>query len=293
MHFGSLVAALASFLDARRRGGEWLVRIEDLDPPRTVAGAADRQLATLEALGLRWDGPVLYQSTRTAAYAAALDALIARGLVYPCGCSRKEIAAHGLAGLEGPRYPGTCRDGLPPGRAPRAWRFATRPGPIDFVDRIQGPRHQDLANAIGDFVVRRADGIHAYQLAVVVDDAWQGITNVVRGADLIDSTPRQIALQQALGLSTPTYAHVPLVVDGAGRKLSKSDAAQPVDPRDPLPALLRAWAFLGQAPLEPRPASAAELLERAVAGWDIARVPRRPRRLGPLAGESSPSARAR
>ncbi|AGA91031.1 glutamyl-queuosine tRNA(Asp) synthetase [Thioflavicoccus mobilis 8321] len=272
MHFGSLVAAFASFVDARHRGGEWLVRIDDLDPPRTVAGAAERQLETLHAFGLHWDGPVVYQSTRTAAYAVALDELIAQGLVYPCGCSRKEIAAHGRAGLEGPIYPGTCRGGLPAGRAPRAWRFATQPGQVRFDDRIQGARSQDLAATVGDFVVRRADGIHAYQLAVVVDDAWQGITDIVRGADLVDSTPRQIALQRALALPTPTYAHVPLVLDPAGRKLSKSDAALPADPDDPLPALMRAWFFLGQAPLLPRPTSQIELLERAVASWDIARV---------------------
>ncbi|MEY6433431.1 tRNA glutamyl-Q(34) synthetase GluQRS [Thioalkalicoccus limnaeus] len=278
LHLGSLVAALGSFLDARSRGGEWLVRIEDLDPLRTVSGVADAILSALDACGLHWDGSVHYQSQRTAAYAAALDRLIEQGLAYPCACSRKEIAAHGLAGIEGPVYPGTCRAGLPPGRTARAWRVGTDNDEVAFVDRVQGHRAQRIATAVGDFVVRRADGVHAYQLAVVVDDAWQGITDIVRGADLIASTPRQIHLQHLLGAPSPRYAHLPLVLDATGRKLSKSDAAHPLDPRDPLPALLRAWRFLGQPPLETAPANPAEFLEMATRVWAIERAAHQDRR---------------
>lgn len=266
------MAALASFLDARRQDGEWIVRIEDLDAPRTVPGAADAQLATLSAFGLDWDGPVHYQSQRTEAYRVALQRLIAAGLGYPCACSRKEISALGHPGLEGPIYPGTCRQGLPSGRPGRAWRLATDATPIGFTDRLHGAQTQRLAAAIGDFVVQRADGIHAYQLAVVTDDAWQGITHVVRGADLLGSTPRQIYLQRLLELPTPSYAHLPLVRDPAGRKLSKSLAACPVDPQDPLPALLRAWRFLGQTPFEEPPINLAEFFAIAIERWTIDRV---------------------
>lgn len=272
LHFGSLVAALASFLDARHHGGEWRLRIEDLDPPRTVPGAAEDQLATLSAFGLEWDGAIDYQSRRTQAYDEALGRLIANGLAYPCACSRKEIAATGLPGLAGPIYPGTCRLGLPPGRSPRAWRLATDATPIDYIDLIQGRQGQQVATAIGDFVVRRADGIHAYQLAVVIDDAWRDITHVIRGADLLDSTPRQIYLQRLLGLPTPAYAHLPLVRDAAGRKLSKSDAARPVDARNPLPALLQAWRFLEQSPLEEPPGNLAEFFAVAIERWSVERI---------------------
>ncbi|WP_173865154.1 tRNA glutamyl-Q(34) synthetase GluQRS [Thiohalocapsa sp. ML1] len=252
LHFGSLVAALGSFADARSGAGEWLVRIEDLDRTREVPGAADGMLRTLEAFGLHWDGPVLYQRLRTDAYAAALERLVAQGLCYPCGCTRREIALRARPGLEGPIYPGTCRNGLPPGRAARSVRLRTTHASIRFADAILGPQTQDVAEVVGDFVLRRADGIHAYQLAVVVDDAEQGITNVVRGADLLASTPRQILLQRHLGLPKPVYAHLPLALGADGRKLSKSLAALPVDAARPLPALLAAWRFLGQeAPPEP------------------------------------------
>lgn len=278
LHFGSLIAAVASYAQARRAGGEWLVRIEDLDPLREVPGAARSILRTLHALGLDWDGEPVYQSARTPAYADALDRLRARGLVYPCGCSRSEIAAHaarsGRWGTDGPIYPGTCRDGLPPGRRERAWRLRAGPGDIAFRDLIQGDRYQNVAREAGDFVLRRADGIHAYQLAVVVDDDWQGIDLVVRGADLLSSTPRQILLQRALGLSTPAYAHVPLAVDAAGRKLSKSLASAPLDPNDPLPALRRAWAWLGQTAVPAR-GSLAGFWSHAIAEWRIELVPHR------------------
>jgi glutamyl-Q tRNA(Asp) synthetase len=278
LHFGSLVAAIGSFLDARHQGGSWLIRMEDLDRTRQVPGAADSILRTLDAFALHWDGALVYQSARTDAYAEALNRLQALGLTYPCGCSRSQIAAAGLAGPEGPIYPGTCRAGLAPGRPARSLRLRVPGGTIAFQDRIQGRCGQDVAAEIGDFVLRRADGIHAYQLAVVVDDAWQGITDVVRGADLTASTPRQILLQRALGLPTPAYAHIPLVLDARGRKLSKSDAAAPVDPADPLPAGLLVLRHLGQAlPPEP-PTDLDELWRWAIPAWDIRRVPHGPSR---------------
>lgn len=273
LHFGSLVAAVASLAQARSQGGEWLVRMEDLDRAREIPGAARAILATLRALGLEWDGPVLYQRERTAAYAAALERLRALGHLYPCGCSRREIAAAGRPGCEGPVYPGTCRDGLPPGRTARALRLRTPPGPIRFCDLVQGEQTQEVSGAVGDIVLRRADGLHAYQLAVVVDDAWQGIDQVVRGADLLLSTPRQILLQRLLGLPTPSYAHIPLALDPDGRKLSKSLASAPVDPADPLPALQRAWDWLGQIPA-PRRSTVAGFWTHAIAHWRIERVPR-------------------
>ena len=272
LHFGSLITAVASFADARAHGGEWLVRIEDLDRPREVPGASDAMLRTLLALGLYWDRAPLFQSLRASAYDAALGRLAALGLTYPCACSRTEIARGGRRGSAGPIYPGTCRNGLPPGRPPRSIRLRTEPVQMHFRDRIQGDQHQDIAAVVGDFVLRRADGIHAYQLAVVVDDAWQGISHVVRGADLLSCTPAQCLLQQALGLPNPTYAHVPLAVDARGRKLSKSLASPPVDPADPLPALRRAWAWLGQTPA-PADASLADFWRHASRNWRIERVP--------------------
>lgn len=264
---------MASHADARAQGGLWLVRLEDLDAAREVPGAAAEMLVTLRAFGMTSDAPVMRQQPRRALYAAALERLAAAGHSYPCGCTRTEIARAALPGLEGPRYPGTCRAGLAPGRRPRAIRLALPEHcRIAFSDRIQGDQEQWLNEAVGDFVLRRADGLHAYQLAVVFDDAWQGITHVVRGADLLASTPRQILLQRLLGLPSPSYAHVPLAVDAEGRKLSKSAASAPVDPRDPLAALHRAWRFLGQSPL-PEPADVAGFWALARQHWDMGRVP--------------------
>jgi glutamyl-Q tRNA(Asp) synthetase len=263
---------VASYADARANRGSWLLRIEDLDRPREVPGATDRILRTLIAFGLHWDEEVVHQSRRTDAYRDALDTLAAQGLTYPCGCSRAEIARAGPPGIEGPLYPGTCRLGLPPGRHARALRLRTPSGPVTFDDRIQGRQSQIVNEAIGDFLLRRADGIHAYQLAVVVDDAWQGITQVVRGADLLLSTPRQILLQRALGFEQPGYAHVPLVLDAQGRKLSKSLAAAPVDPRRPLPTLRLAWALLGQTPA-PSDLHLDAFWTWAIAQWRISSVP--------------------
>ncbi|MFN2347987.1 MAG: tRNA glutamyl-Q(34) synthetase GluQRS [Thioalkalivibrio sp.] len=214
--------------------------------PREVPGAADAILRTLKAFGLTWDGPVLYQSTRQAAYEAALEQLRAAGLAYDCGCTRREVAEAGKPGLDGPVYPGTCRNGLPPGKSPRAVRLRSEGDPIEFTDRLQGAIRQDVAREVGDFVIRRADGYYAYQLAVVVDDAYQGVTHVVRGADLLDSTPRQILLQRRLGLPTPAYLHHHLVLTPQGEKLSKQTHAPPVDDADPVPTLISALEFLGE-----------------------------------------------
>ena len=273
LHFGSLVAALGSYLDARKHRGEWLVRMENLDRTREVAGASDLILRTLEAFGFLWDGVVIYQHERREAYETALHALMDRRLAYPCACSRKEIAVAAILGEEGPIYPGTCRTGLPKGRRERSIRLLTRAEEIAFRDRIQGEIRQNPGLEIGDFVLQRADGFHAYQLAVVVDDAWQGINQVVRGADLLSSTPRQCYLQELLGLPLPAYAHLPLAVDRQGRKLSKQYQAAPVNPQNPLPALLQALAFLGQ-PLPPEPlGDLPEFWQWAIDHWDIGSVP--------------------
>ncbi|MCA3104425.1 MAG: tRNA glutamyl-Q(34) synthetase GluQRS [Rhodocyclaceae bacterium] len=276
LHFGSLVAALAGWLDARAVGGQWLLRIDDLDTPRNRPGAVDAIRRTLERLGLAWDGEIRMQSREIGAYRAALDALIAAGQAYPCTCTRTEVAAASThAGIEGPVYPGTCRSGLPPGRGTRAWRVRVDDRAIAFDDRVRGRIEQHLESDIGDFVVHRADGIFAYQLAVVVDDAAQGITDVVRGADLLDSTPRQIWLQQLLGLPVPRYAHLPLALNAQRQKLSKQTFAPAIDLQHAdaaVPWLRRALAFLGQA-LPPSGAGRDGALAFAIDHWSIARVP--------------------
>ncbi len=275
LHFGSLVAAVGSFLEARSRGGDWLVRMEDLDPPRTVPGAADEILRALEALGMQWDGTVMRQSARHDAYRDALQRLRATGLVYPCTCSRREIADSAVAGMEGPVYPGTCRSGIAQGKNARALRLDTRGAAILFEDAVQGRVAVDLEQSIGDFVLQRADGVHAYQLAVVVDDAEQGVTDIVRGADLIGSTPRQIYVQRLLGFPPPRYAHLPVAVNEAGEKLSKQTFAAPVDAARPLPALVSVLAFLGhQPPRELARGTVADFWKWALKNWDLARVPR-------------------
>jgi len=251
------------------------VRVEDLDPPRVVEGAADEILRALAACGMQWDGAVMHQSTRTEAYRAAFDQLRKTGLVYPCACSRREIADSAVSGIEGPVYPGTCRAGLAPEKTARAWRVDTRGAQITFNDAVQGRVRQDLETGIGDFVLLRADHVYAYQLAVVVDDAEQGITDIVRGADLLDSTPRQIYLQQLLKFATPRYCHVPVAVTAAGEKLSKQTLAPAIDPARPLPALLSALHFLGQQPPETLAAAGVkDFWTWAVANWCLERVPR-------------------
>jgi glutamyl-Q tRNA(Asp) synthetase len=253
LHAGSLVAALASWLDARAHGGIWIVRIEDVDTPRCVPGADELILRQLAACGLVSDEPVVRQSRRGTLYQAALDRLIADGVAYPCACSRKDIEnALNAAGLGRERhhaavYPGTCRPerGGLHGREARAWRFRVEPGKLHWTDRRLGPQAQDVATEVGDFVLRRADGLWAYQLAVVVDDAEQGITQIVRGEDLSDNTPRQRLLQQALGLPVPSCLHTPLVMGDNGEKLSKQNGAQPLDLAHPLIALNQAAQHLG------------------------------------------------
>ena len=262
LHFGSLVAALASWLDARAAGGRWLVRIEDLDTPRRQAGAAEHILRTLGELGLAWDGSVEYQSRRLALYREALGRLEDR--TYWCGCTRREVAdsSLGLAADGAQIYPGTCRSGIAPGKTPRAMRLRVAGESVGFSDRVQGEQRQDLGREVGDFVLYRADGLFAYQLAVVVDDAEQGVTDVVRGADLLDSTARQIHLQRLLGYATPRYLHIPAAVNSAGEKLSKQTGAGAVAAgRD---SLRRALAFLGQ----PETGDLGE----AVRNWDPALI---------------------
>jgi len=272
LHFGSLVAALGSYLEAKVRGGRWLVRMEDVDQPRCKQEHADAILRLLEAAGFEWDGPVMVQSTRTARYAEILERLKAQGAVYPCGCTRAELA-DAVVGVDGaPVYPGTCRKGLPPGKPARAWRLHME-GSIDFDDLVQGRQHQDLPREVGDCVLLRADCYFAYQLAVVVDDADQRIDHVVRGADLIHSTARQIYLQRVLGLPTPQYAHLPVAVDATGQKLSKQTLAAPVDARDPWPALRAAATFLGLPSNMCRLASA-DFWHWARENWSLAKVPR-------------------
>ena len=268
LHLGSLLAAFGSWLLARHAGGEWLVRIEDVDRAREVPGAAARQLDTLAAFGLVPDRPPVHQSQRHALYQAALEQLKQAGAAFPCACSRSELAAQG--GIHR-HCIATAARGRP------AWRLRVPDGlRIGFDDGLQGRYAQDLAAEVGDFVLRRADGYWAYQLAVVVDDADQGITDIVRGADLLDSTPRQILLQRTLGLPTPRYLHLPLVLDAHGHKLSKSSVAWPVDPDAPLPALGLCWTLLGQDPAVLQGiASPAALLQRTLRQFQPAAIPAR------------------
>lgn len=247
LHFGSLVAAVGSYLEAKAHHGEWLVRIEDLDASREVPGASSKILFLLENLGMAWDGEVIYQSQRKKYYQDALDLVTALGLVYPCTCTRKEIADSCVMGTMGPVYPGTCRENSTNTR-PAAVRIRTDNRPIKFKDILQGSIVRQLESETGDFVLRRADGTFAYQLAVVVDDAEQNITHVVRGTDLLDSTPRQIYLQRLLGYTTPSYMHLPIATNSLGEKLSKQTLAQPIDLANASLLLVAALRFLGQAP---------------------------------------------
>jgi len=311
LHFGSLVAAVGSYLDAKHNHGKWLLRIEDLDTQRTVKGTADDILHTLEAFGLHWDGEVLYQSQRTSAYEVALRKLQNIGVTYPCSCTRKEIADSSLSGIDGIIYPGTCRSKFhflsnPPQsgegtKAARtsAWRVLTdipfppsglggRKEPdslsqrgrvregvnfVEFVDTLQGTISQHLESEIGDFVVKRADGLFAYQLAVVVDDAFQGVTHVVRGADLLSSTPRQVYLQQLLGLATPTYLHLPVALNSLGEKLSKQTLAARVDCQNVTNTLRQVLKFLHQAvPINLQSTTKEEILAWAIKNWDVTRL---------------------
>ena len=274
LHFGSLVAAVGSFLQARAHGGEWHLRIEDLDRPRVVGGAADNIMRTLERLQLHWDGPVRYQQ-KSDFYAGAFSQLAAHGVVYPCRCSRREIADSSIRGIDGPVYPGTCRTQPVAPEAPAAWRIRTTDTHIEFIDGVQGTIARALGRDIGDFVVRRADARFTYQLAVVVDDAALGVTEIVRGADLLESTARQIHLQRLLGLPTPRYAHLPVAVDARGQKLSKQTHAAAIDAGGASALIVRALEFLGQSPpLALNRAGVAEVWVWAQTHWNMARVPR-------------------
>lgn len=280
LHFGSLVAAVGSWLFARHAGGSWIVRMEDLDRPRCIEGADSAILRALESYGLTWDGPVMYQSTRDDAYRDALDSLRRKGLAYDCSCSRSDIARSASAPAPGEDrselvYPGTCRSGASPARSASSIRFRVAPDEVSFDDLIFGVQQENVARSTGDFVIRRADGVFAYQLAVVVDDAAQGVTQVVRGSDLIGSTARQILLQRALDLATPEYAHLPLVTNARGRKLGKRDSALPLATLDPdtiASTLIDALAILGITQIEK--GSPHEMLRATLAIFDARKVPK-------------------
>jgi glutamyl-Q tRNA(Asp) synthetase len=280
MHFGSLVAAVASYCDAKYNQGKWLLRMEDVDKPREMAGAADDILRTLEAFGFEWDGEVIFQSQRSEIYENHFQHLKHKGLIYACICSRKEIADSATtAGVEGAIYPKTCL--LKPVlqtannyNLHAAYRVATLDQDICFNDLIQGHVTQNLAHDIGDFILKRKDGLFAYQLAVVVDDALQGITHIVRGADLLDSTPRQIYLQQLLDVATPSYAHVPVVANADGQKLSKQTLAKSITPETSTALLFDALRFLGQSPpAEIKNATLAEIWCWAISNWQLEKIP--------------------
>ena len=284
LHFGSLVAAAGSYLEARSRSGEWRVRIDDLDSLRIAPGATESILRCLEALGFEWDGPVLQQSMRGPAYHAALHRLRRLGVIYPCACSRKEIAESALPGVEGAIYPGTCRRNLPPGRAARALRFDTQAARVEFDDGLLGPQRRDLEREAGDFVLYRADGIYAFQLASAVDDGEQGITDVVRGADLLESSARQIHLLRLLGLPAPRYVHLPIAIDRNGQKLSKQTGATAIDTTRPMAVLHAVLEFLNQpTPASREGATVQEFWCHAIANWDLRRVGRHQKALAPTA----------
>jgi glutamyl-Q tRNA(Asp) synthetase len=267
LHLGSLICALASFLDARSQGGRWLLRMEDLDPPRESPGAARQILDSLAAHGLRWDGEVLWQSRRHAAYTEAFESLLTRGLAFRCNCTRAQIRAGGNV------YRGYCRDRKLSRRAAAAVRVIVRGSTrIRIEDRIQPPLEQDLMEEVGDFIIHRRDDLHAYQLAVVLDDAFQGVTDVVRGSDLYDSTPRQVYLQRLLGLPTPRYAHIPVITNEEGQKLSKQSHAEPLDDKAVLANLRLALEFLHQD--VPDCDSVDALLRKAISKWRADAIPR-------------------
>ncbi len=274
LHFGSLVAAVGSYLQARTNQGDWYLRIEDLDPPREIAGATNEILHTLEHFGLQWDGEILYQSQRNDIYLASLEQLTQQGYAYPCGCSRKQILDNAISGRYGPIYQGCCRQGLGKDKLPRALRVLTHDSAISFVDSLRGPFEQKLESEIGDFVIRRADKLFAYQLAVVVDDAVQNITEVVRGADLLDNTPRQIHLQKLFNWFTPNYMHLPVAQNRNGQKLSKQTGAPTIAGLRPQTVLFEVLRFLNQNP-------ASEIIDCdldsfwqwAVHNWQPVRIP--------------------
>ena len=265
LHFGSLVSAVGSYLEAKSVGGLWLLRVEDIDPPREIAGSAAGIINDLSRLGLFPDGPVLYQSSRLGAYQEAVNLLLEKGLAYPCACSRKDLSASG-------RYAGTCRKGIPPGKIPRSIRLRVETSVVAFNDRLQGLVSNSPAETGGDFIIRRADGLFAYQLAVVVDDNFQGVTQVVRGADLLESSYRQICLQKALGFTSPSYMHLPVVLSANGKKLSKRTRSDPLKHQEPAAVVKQALDFLGQNP--PPGLSLNDLWTWSIKHWNSDLIPR-------------------
>lgn len=284
LHFGSLLAAVASYLEAKSQKGLWLVRMEDLDKPREIKGAADQILRTLEAFGFEWAGEIMYQSQRSDAYAHALESLKTKKLSYPCTCTRKEIAdSANMLGVDGVIYPKTCLNHPIKQNKALAWRLLTDNRTISFTDAIQGNISQNLSQQVGDFIVKRADALYAYQLAVVVDDAAQGVTHIVRGADLLDSTPRQIYLQQVLGLAPIQYAHIPVASNIAGEKLSKQTLALALDVNDASNLIWHALAFLGQLPpTDLKNSTLQEIWQWATEHWDLTKTPRQRHIVSPI-----------
>jgi glutamyl-Q tRNA(Asp) synthetase len=279
LHYGSLVAAVASFLNSRSRGGQWLIRVEDIDPPREVAGSADNILRALQRFGMRSDRPVLFQGERREAHRALVDELLASGLAFPCACSRKDLPPSGI-------YPGTCRNGIPAGKTARAIRLRVDDNPVQFEDLVQGPVAENLEETTGDFVIWRADNLPAYQLAVVADDAFQGVSEVVRGHDLLGSTARQVHVARCLGFPVPVYAHHPVAVTADQKKLSKRLQSDPINSSPRAETLASVLRFLGQE----CPAGMAldETWEWALQHWDIGLVPRTDARPLPRNGKSPP-----
>jgi glutamyl-Q tRNA(Asp) synthetase len=280
LHFGSMVAAVGSYLDAKSHGGTWSLRIDDLDALRVAPGSVDSIFRCLEKFAMSWDDEVVFQSKRTDAYRAAFERLRDAGLVYGCACSRRQVEETAPDGSGGPIYPGTCRNGLPRGSQARAWRVRSDSPQIEFTDLLQGQIRQDLAHDVGDFVLLRADQVHAYHLACTVDDAAEGITHVVRGADLLASTPRQIHLQRLLSLPTPAYLHLPVALNAAGEKLSKQTLARPVDTTQPASVLVGILRFLAHPP--PPEFGADDLTGLwawATQNWQRERLPRKAKEL--------------
>jgi glutamyl-Q tRNA(Asp) synthetase len=275
LHMGSLIAAVASYLQAKTRQGKWLIRIEDLDPPREIKGAADTIIKTLDQFGFEWDDEICYQSKRADAYEDILDRLNNMDCIYSCACSRAEIHATGTLTAFGLRYAGTCRQGIHKGKTATSIRLRVPDKIIHFDDKVQGKQQQNLQRDIGDFIVKRADGLTAYQLAVVIDDAAQGITEIVRGSDLLNSTPRQICLQQLLDYRTPEYAHIPVIVNHQGEKLSKQTGATAIEADSAGAALVLALCYLNQQPpLSLKHAPISEIWHWAIEHWQLHKVSR-------------------
>ncbi len=276
LHSGSLIAAVASYLQAKSLQGKWLLRIEDLDPPRELKGAADDIIRTLDHFGFEWDDQICYQSKRRERYEAILEQLQQQDHSYPCICSRTDIQAAGSMTAFGIRYPGTCRQGIPRTKTPHSIRIRVTDKTISFADKIQGQYQQNLEHDVGDFIIKRADGQTAYQLAVVIDDAAQGITEIVRGSDLLDSTPRQIYLQQLLGYPTPDYAHIPVIVNRHGEKLSKQTGASAIDTESAGATLVHALCYLNhQVPQSLQLAPVSEIWQWAIEHWQLQQVAQR------------------